>query len=711
MDARRSDSQPLAGVNAREAQGVQVGDHNVQANIFAAPQWRASRPRQLPPMVAHFTGRAAEMGTLTRLLRRHAEAAGTVVISAIGGTAGIGKTALAVYWAHQVAGDFPDGQLYVNLRGFDVAGQVLDPADALRRFLDALGVPTERVPADLDAQAALYRSELADRRMLVVLDNARDTAQVRPLLPGAPGCLVLVTSRNELSGLVAADGARSLTLGLLSRVEARELLAAVMGEDRVAAEPQAVEEIVDRCARLPLALAIVAARATLQPRLPLRALAAELRDGRERLDTLATDDPATDVRTVFSWSYLALSPGAARLFRLLGLHPGPEISTAAAASLAGLPPARVRPLLAELGRANLLAVQDAGRYALHDLLRAYAVDLVHDIEPGEQRRAAVVRMLDHYLHSAFAANRVLAPERDPITPAPSRPGVTLSETGDYAQAMAWFAAEHAVLLSMVDRAVADGFDTHTWQIAWTLATYLDRRAHWHDWADVQRAALAAGERLADPSVQGRAHRVLAAVYKQLRRYDDAHTHLQHALDLSRASGDDLGQANAHLELEEVQDQRGLPAEALTHAELALRLYRAAGHRVGQADALNAIGWLCAEQGDPERGLACCRQALAIFQELDDAHGLANTWDSLGHAHHCLGHHAEAIASYQEAIEVIRRLGDRYEEAATLTRIGEAHHAAGDPAAARHAWQSALRILDELRHPDADTLRTRLATIR
>src|SRR5262249_50846523 len=272
---------------------------------------------------------------------------------------------LAVYWAHQVADRFPDGQLYVNLRGFDPSGQVMAPAEAVRRFLDALQVPPERIPVELDAQAALYRSEIAGKRMLVVLDNARDTAQVRPLLPGTPTCLVLVTSRNQLTGLIAADGAHPITLDLLTDDEARQLLAQRLGAEQVAAEPATVGELITRCARLPLALALVAARAALSPHAGLPLLAEQLRDSEHRWQMLASDDPTTDVQTVFSWSYQALTPDAARLFRLLGLHPGPDLSVAAAASLAGLPTSAMRSVLTELIQASLLVEHTPGRYTLH----------------------------------------------------------------------------------------------------------------------------------------------------------------------------------------------------------------------------------------------------------------------------------------------------------------------------------------------------------
>jgi hypothetical protein len=379
-----------------------------------------------------------------------------VVVAAIAGTAGIGKTALAVHWAHRVADRFPDGQLYVNLRGFDPSGSPMAPAEAVRGFLDGLQVPPQGIPASLEAQAGLYRSLLAGRRMLVLLDNARDAGQVAPLLPGAPGCLVLVTSRNQLPGLVAAAGAHPVALDLLSRDEAVQLLARRLGDDRLTAEPDATDELVTWCAGLPLALAIVAARVATHPAFPLAVLADQLREARDGLDGFDAGDTTTDARAVFSWSYRALSAPAARLFRLLGLHPGADVTTGAAASLAGLPPAHVRPMLAELASAHLVTEHTPGRYAFHDLLRAYAGELAHTMDTGTDRWAATRRLLDHYLHIAHAADLLLYRHGETITLPPPEPAVAAAHLGDYDQAMAWFTAEHRVLLAAIDHAARTG---------------------------------------------------------------------------------------------------------------------------------------------------------------------------------------------------------------------------------------------------------------
>jgi tetratricopeptide (TPR) repeat protein len=689
--------------------GSVVQANTVQSGIHAHSGRPDVVPRQIPAAVAHFAGRSGELAALTGLVRGRVATGGTVVISAVSGTAGVGKTALAVYWAHQVSDRFPDGQLYVDLRGFDPGGQVMAPAEAVRRFLDALGVPAERIPVDLHAQTALYRSLLAGKRVLVVLDNARDTAQVRPLLPGAPTCLVVVTSRNQLTGLIAADGAHPITVDLLTDDEARQLLARRLGTDRVTAEPAAVAEIITRCARLPLALALVAARAVIRSRAGLYILAEELRDTQDRWEALTGDDPTSDVRAVLSWSYQALTPAAARLFRLLGLHPGPDLGAPAAASLAGVATNTVRPILAELTRASLLIEHTSGRYTFHDLLHAYATDLTHTTDPDQHRHAATHRILDHYLHTAHTADRLLDPIRDPITLTTPEPGATSQHLTDHQQALDWFTTEHPVLLAAIGRAATARFDTHIWQLAWTLGTFLDRRGQWHDLTAAGRAAVAATHRLADSVAEARAHRTLARAYIRLGRLDDAHIQLSHALDLAIKSNDQTGQAHTHYGLGYLWERRGGYPQALDHARQALDLFQAAGHQIGSARALNQVGWCHALFGEHQRALTACQQALTLHRDLDDRPGQAATWDSLGYAHHHLGQHAQAITCYRHALTLFRDLGDRYAEATILTHLGDTHQVTGNPRSAREAWQQALTILDDLHHPDADKIRTKLAT--
>ncbi len=671
-------------------------------------------PRQLPSTARHFVGRRAELKALDDVLEG-SQADSAVLISAISGTAGVGKTATAVYWAHQAAQRFPDGQLYVNLRGFDPTGPPMTPDEAIRGFLDTFVVPTEKIPHGLDARAALYRSLLAGRRMLVVLDNARDADQVRPLLPGAPGSLVLITSRSRLAGLVAGHSAVPITLGLLDDGEARQFLSRYLGPERVAAEPDAVRLLIQRCARLPLALAVAAARALLDPARPLAALAAELADASGQLDALDTGDPSTTARAVFSWSYFAQRTEARRLFRLLGLHPGPDISLPAAASLAGLSTPETASLLSELTRAHLVTEHAPERYACHDLLRSYAAELVLTDGSEAERGAAFRRMAHHYLHSACRADYLLDPHRKPITPAAPTQGVTPETFDDQKQALRWFEAEREVLLAVIRCAAAAeppaaDADTLTWELAWAVAVYFDMRGHWQDWLGTQQAAMRAAERLGDPARQAHSHRMLANANIGLARYQAAADHLGRALDYHDRLGDLEGQANCRRVLCRVRELQGRYAEALTHAEESLRLFRAADDKTGQARSLNAVGWLHLLLGNPQPALEYCQSALTLFQELGSKYGEAVTWDSVGYAHHQLGAPDRAIECYRRAIDLLQAVGDRPTEAETLTHLGDAHHAVADEDAARAAWRRALEIYEGVDHPDAEQVRTKLRQV-
>ncbi|WP_345132872.1 AfsR/SARP family transcriptional regulator [Dactylosporangium darangshiense] len=435
----------------------------------------APRPAQLPADLPTFVGRRAELAEALASHPPREAAPGALVITVIGGMAGVGKTALAVHWAHQVAGRYPDGQLYVNLRGFDPVGPPVAPGDALHDMLTALGVSRDEIPAGLDARSALLRTRLAGRRVLMLLDNARDLAQVRPLLPGSVGCLVIVTSRSRLAGLLAVGGANLLTLDVLPAADARDFLSRRIGAQRVAREDAATKEIVERCAGLPLALAIVAARAVEHATVPLQAIAAELVDAEGGLEAFTGPEPAVDARAVISWSYRSLSPSAAALCRLLGAHPGPDVSAGAAGSLLGAP---ARAVLDELTGAHLLTERSPGRFEMHDLLHSYAAELFAATDPEPVRRAALLRLFDHYLHTAFRAVRLLAPAREPIALGDPAPGVTAEAIRDGEHARAWFGAEHAVLAAVADRAAAAGYDGHVSRLAWALDTVRNEVTGW-----------------------------------------------------------------------------------------------------------------------------------------------------------------------------------------------------------------------------------------
>jgi tetratricopeptide (TPR) repeat protein/DNA-binding XRE family transcriptional regulator len=666
-------------------------------------------PRQLPGAVSHFTGRAAELAALTGLLDQAGPVApGTVVISAIGGTAGVGKTALALHWAHQVAARFPDGQLYVNLRGFDPSGTPATAAEAIRGFLHALNVPAGSIPASPVAQAGLYRSLLSGQRMLIVLDNARDEQQVRPLLPASPASQVIVTSRNQLSGLAAAEGARLVTLDVPSHAEAAHMLTARLGAARAAAEPAAVDRIAGLCACLPLALAVAAARAAARPRFPLAALADELADAAGRLDALDAGDPGSSVRAVFSWSCRQLSGEAARMFRLLGLHPGPDISVPGAASLAGMAEAGARRLLHQLARAHLIAEHLPGRYAFHDLLRAYAAEQARHTGSGDEGHAAIGRVLDHYLHTAAGAARLLDPAMEPVALAPPRPGAAAGKPADYRQARAWFEAEHQVLLAAVSLAAGSGLDAHAWQLPWAMTDFLQACGHWQEWAATQRTALAAANRLGDAAAQAVSSRLLASAWTDLGDHDRALGLYATSLTLYQRLGNRRGQAKIHHSLCALAERQGRYADALGHSEQALRLFKAIGDKPSEAATLNSVGWCHGLLGDYQQARVCCRQALILTAEIGDRWTEGCVWDSVGYAEHHLGNLAEAAACYQRALSILRESGARVSEAGTLTRLGDTRHAAGELAQAGQAWRRALAILEDLQHPDADQVRAKLA---
>jgi DNA-binding SARP family transcriptional activator/tetratricopeptide (TPR) repeat protein len=664
-------------------------------------------PRQLPAAAVYFAGRAAELKALDELVGQAANTDGRGVVWLIAGTAGVGKTTLAVHWAHRVADRFPDGQLYVNLRSFGPDGRPVTAGEAIRGMLRTMQVPSAHIPESLDAQAALYRSMLAGQRILVLLDNAGDADQVRPLLPASPGCLVLVTSRRQLTGLVASEGARLLSLDVLSEADACELLVGRLGAQRVMAEPEAATELAGLCAGLPLALSIAAARAAARLGLPLAELAAELRSDEGRLDALGTEDASSSVREVLFWSCRQLSDLAARMFRLLGLHPGLDISAPAAASLAGITVPQARRALAELTGAHLVAEAAPGRFGFHDLLRAYASELAAATGAAAERGPAVRRVLDHYLITANAAYPLLYPARDPLALGRAAPGTTPERVTSRAQARAWFAAEHQVLLAAAERAAAAGLDAHAWQLPAAMSEFLDREGHWHDLAVTHQSALVAAGRAGDRLGLAHAHHGLALACLRLRFLDEARAHLRRAIEAFRQLGDRAAEARSRIFLGTACGEQGQHAEARGHVEHALRLYRNLGHPAGQAHALHRVGWHTAALGDYQAALGCCQRALAQHHELGNALGEAHTWDHLGYVWDHLGQHDDAVGCYQRALGLLRVVGDRSEQAGVLTRLGDAHRALGDRPAAREAWQQALAVLDDLHHPDVDQVISRL----
>ncbi|MFF9486017.1 BTAD domain-containing putative transcriptional regulator [Streptomyces sp. NPDC014676] len=674
-------------------------------------EYPAARPAQLPADLPAFVGRQAELERIRALLPEDGSPPATLVISAIGGMGGIGKSALAVHWAHEVADRFPDGQLYINLRGFDPTGSVMTPDEAVRVFLDALGVPPQRIPGDFGAQVALYRSVLARRRVLVLLDNARDAEQVRPLLPGSPGSLVIVTSRNRLSGLIAGEGAHPLTLDQMTPTEAFDLLAARLGTDRLAEEPRAAGEIIARCGRLPLALAIVAAHAGVRPGFPLSAIAEEVRDSHGSLDAFAGgDDITTDVRAVFSWSYKALSAPAARLFRLLGLHCGPDIPVPAVAALAGLPPRETRGLLGELTRAHLLTEHFPGRYALHDLLRVYAAERARAEETARERDEAVERLLTWYLHTADATYPHITPNRRriPLEPPPDgcRPLVFTTRE----EALEWCETERPNLVGAVHQAAGAGQPGIAWRLPAVLWGFFYLRSHTHEWLDTTTTGLAAARAAHDRAGEAQALADRSAALRDSGRLEEAIGPLREAMSLFRDLGNAAGRTATVANLGDAYLQAGHLRKAVEYTRRGLAIARTTGNVWSQGIALSNLGDAYQRLGRFDEAVDCLEQALTVLRAHDNRWVEGITLDILGTVYRRLHRYDEAVEHYHQALKTHRDIGNRWGEGHTLGNLGDAQLGAGESEAARGSWLEALAILSECDHADAEKVRERLARL-
>jgi DNA-binding SARP family transcriptional activator/Tfp pilus assembly protein PilF len=677
----------------------------------AADDTASAVPRELSAGVRDFTGRAAELAALTELLDRPGEETPGMVV--IGGAAGVGKTTLAVHWAHQVAARFPDGQLCIDLRGYAPQGP-MDPAEALARFLRALGVPGKQVPGDVAESAAMFRSLLAAKRIMLLLDNAADADQVRPLLPGDPGCLVVVTSRDRLAGLSVTHGAMRMSVDVLPAVESEQLLTRLLGEDRVRAEAGAVPELARLCAHLPLALRIAAANLADRPSASIASYAAELRTS-ERLTVLQVpDDPACAVRATLRTSFARVAPAALRMFRLFSVHPGPDVSRSAMASLVGQPLAEAGVTVDALIRAHLLTEHTPGRLSWHDLLRLCADELAVSDETVASRETAARRMLDHYLRSACLADRLLDPSRTPINLAPPQPGTSpesVESLTSKEQALAWFEAERLALIAIVSQAAAAGRSAYAWQIAWSMVSFLERRGYWHDMVRTQRTGLAAVERLGDLNGAARMHRSLASALVFIGALDEAEAHLRQSLGIACRLGDPTLQGDAHLNLGWVLSEALDYQNAVTHASAALERFRVARHRGSAARALNNLGWYQLHLGRYELAAEYCEQALGIIRAAGDRYSEAQVRDSLGCIYLRLKRHADALDCLQAALDTYCVLGDRYMEAIVLSHLGDVHSDARRLCAADDAWRRSLAIFEDLDHPEAGQVREKLLAPR
>ncbi|MFI6099863.1 ATP-binding protein [Lentzea sp. NPDC051213] len=661
-------------------------------------------PTQLPAHTSAFVGRTNELDWLDE----HTTVdQGAVTITVLSGAAGIGKTALALSWAHRSKHRFPDGQLYIDLRGFG-AQEPMTCSQALHSFLTSLGVGPEIVPTDPDARAGLYRSLMNERHLLVVLDNARDTEHVRPLLPGGPGCVVLVTSRNRLDSLGAREGAHSHSLGLLTADDSLALLERRVGRARVAEEPENAIELVGRCARLPLALSIAAARVANHPGARLAELVEELGDENGFLDALDLGEVDLDLRAVFSWSYRALASADQAAFRLLGLHLGPDISDLGAASLFGVPVQEARRRLGRLAAAHLVEEHVPRRFRMHDLLRLYAGEQA-DAGDNAGRTSALRRLFDHYVHSSWAAERLVYAYREVIELPSPAPGTAVAAPTSYQAAVAWFTAEHTVLLATVRQARDEGFHAHAWLLPWSLVTYFERHSHWMDNDQALSVALESAIEKGDQQTIGRTFRYLGRALTSLGRHQQAMMHYRRALEINEALDDIEGMARTHRGLSMLLQITKSYEEALAHAEIARTQFQKAGNRNGEARSLHTLVRCNAELGRYEEALTLGREAIRLFRELSipDHQGEASAVDSLAFALHRLGYHREAITHYEQALVLWRQLGNQFYEAGTLTRLGGAHRSAGNAESARGAWLLAAEIYERLNHPDANVVRAEL----
>jgi tetratricopeptide (TPR) repeat protein len=645
-------------------------------------------PRQLPAPVPGFAGRQHELKLLSDLLSRPG---GTAVIAAVGGTAGVGKTALAVQWAHQVAAEFPDGQLFVNLRGFDPARTPVTHADAVLMLLEALDVPPDRLPVTVDAQLGLYRSLLAGKRMLLVLDNAYDEAQVRPLLPGSLTCRVVVTSRNQLAGLAAIEAAHPLLLDVLRDTEACELLEQRLGADRVFADPGAAEQVIRACASLPLALSIVAARAAIRPDLSLSHVAAAL-GTRPDLDAYAAGaDPAADIRTVLSWSYQQLDAEAARAFRLAGLHPGQDLDRYAVAALTGMSLSRADRVLAALARGCLIQVAARDRFRMHDLLRLYARELAGTRDSKRDRREALTSLVDYYLRTAAEAVDTVEPAGHYHRSQIALPAGRVPAMPDKNAALTWLNTERPTLTAVAVYAADNGWPSHVTRLSAILYVYLGAGGYIAEALSVHGSAARAARLSGDHIAEASALTKLGSTYFRQGNYQSAAGHYEQAVAIYSQSPDRRGEARVVNELGLVNLQRGQLREATIYIERAIALFRELGDRANEANSLANIGIAEHRQGRYDRAMEHAQQALTVCREIGDVGTQAFVLTIIGTIHTRRGSCRRAAVVLQQALSLARQVGDRAAETDILCELGLSELRQGLSQQAAQTLQQALEL--------------------
>lgn len=681
--------------------GAAVQAHTIDGGIHfhdSGPRHRVV-PRQLPAAPGRLVARDREL----RALDQTVGARSRVVV--VEGPGGVGKTSLVLHWLHRNLNRFPDGELYADLRGFDPTGSPSAATTVLHTFLLALGVPPEAAPVEFDARVALYRTLVADKRIAVLLDNAAESEQVRALLPGSGTCRTLVTSRNHLSGLVM-DGAAVVSLDMMTEPDARKLLARSLGGRALGEEPEAVSTILDSCCGLPLALAIVAARTSRD--LGLGPIADELRDATTRLDALDAGERSSNLRAVISWSVSALADPLAELFWQLGIAPTPTISAPAAASLTALPSAAVGASLRELVRKNLVHQRKPGRFGMHDLIRLYARELAMRDHPAADQDRALRRLVDFYLHSAFAGDHRLYPHRAPVRLEPPEPGCHPLDFAGEGDAIDWFAAEHDNLVNAQRAAMERHWYRRVWLLSRALDTFHYRHGLVADNVVSSRLGAIAAERLRDPAALAMACRQLGRAHTRADELPDAVSCLQRALSLA---SDDNDRGHCRHDLARALSRQHHYSAAASHLEAAIDSYRLAGNPVGEAHARNALGRCHLELGRLDTARSNCTQALALHQRHGNRGGQAVTLDNLATIAARTQHHCDAIALYRRAIALCHDIGDSYLEASCAEHLGSVLAAAHQTAGARDAWRCAhSRYTDQHRPTDAERVRQLLAAL-
>jgi len=643
--------------------------------------------RQLPMDIAEFTGREAE---LRKLCEPGPQT--TVVISAIEGMAGVGKTKLAVRAAHRLVQRYPDVQLWADLHGFDADELPADPAAVLESFLRLLGVPGGQIPESLEARAALYRDRLAGKRALVLLDNAAGEDQVRPLLPGSASCLVLITSRRTLLRL---DGVKSLSLDVFTPGEAVALLARIAGSDRIDADREAAHRVAELCGHLPIAVALAAKRLARRPQWTVRDLVVQLERG-----------GGPGARGVFDLSYQALPDNQRRLFRLLGLHPGEDVTAESAAALAGLTAYETEDLLETLLDEHLLQQHTPGRYRLHDLLRAYAVEQVMATEPPPARDLARRRVLDWYLHTSWHNVRQLNPQRK-LEIGTADPAVHPRTFADRDAALLWCDTERANLVAAVRDAAEHDLPEHCWSLAQCLWDFFNLRKHWADWIDTHGIALAAARSVGDRSAEGRMLITLGIGLREIRRHEESVECYRQALAIFRATGDKARLEPTLNNLGIAYMAQGRVDEALSCYEQSAEIARELGNLHSEAVTLNNIGLMHADAGRYDAALATYLRALEIREEIKDPYSEAILLNNIGEVYRGLADFPQAVSYVERALETFRAIGDLYGQAEALDNLGLALDGLGDRRGAEKCWLESATLFEELGEPRADEVRGRL----